>query len=79
MSDNISIKAIGPASQLGEGPHWQQEYQALVYVDIESAKIHRYFTNTGRHQQLAVGKKKNLYEKSRNFHIIFLLHYYLSN
>ena len=57
MSENISIKPIGPASIVGEGPHWQQDYQALVYVDIMSAKIYRYFPKTGRHQQLTVGEQ----------------------
>ena len=56
MSASISMNAIGPFTMLGEGPHWQQKYQALVYVDINSSKLHRYFPKTDRQQELSIGE-----------------------
>ncbi|RXG58022.1 Regucalcin [Armadillidium vulgare] len=50
MSD-IKIKAISEASYwLGEGPHWNEEDQTLIFVDIVNGNIHRYFLQTQRMQ-----------------------------
>ena len=51
----VEIKEIYPAVKLGEGPHWCPEDQALVFVDILSGNLHRYFSKTGRRQVLHIG------------------------
>ncbi|XP_076056173.1 regucalcin-like [Oratosquilla oratoria] len=44
---------VGPLN-LGEGPHWVEEDQALVFVDAYVGDVHRYFPSTQRHQVLHV-------------------------
>ncbi|XP_076042847.1 regucalcin-like [Oratosquilla oratoria] len=46
-------QVVGPLN-LGEGPHWVEEDQALVFVDAFKGDIHRYFPSTQRHQVLHV-------------------------
>lgn len=37
---------------LGEGPHWVEERQDLLYVDIPGQTVHRYVPSTGRDYKL---------------------------
>lgn len=41
-----------PLSQLGEGPVWDTQAQALCWVDITRGIIHEYQTGSGRHRAL---------------------------
>ncbi|XP_069191091.1 regucalcin-like [Procambarus clarkii] len=43
-----------PCLKLGEGPHWQEHLQALLFVDVFSKTLRRYFIDSGRSQQLLV-------------------------
>ncbi|KAK3895110.1 hypothetical protein Pcinc_001156, partial [Petrolisthes cinctipes] len=43
-----------PCMGLGEGPHWIQQQQALVFVDAFDMKLRRYFVDSGRHQVLHI-------------------------
>ncbi|XP_068203862.1 regucalcin-like [Palaemon carinicauda] len=48
---------------LGEGPHWQEDIEALLYVDVFNKAVCRYFVNTGRCQVLHIddgGKAKTV-------------------
>ncbi|XP_064108349.1 regucalcin-like isoform X2 [Macrobrachium nipponense] len=52
-----------PCLYLGEGPHWQEDLEALLYVDVFNKAVCRYFVNTGRHQVLHIddgGKAKSV-------------------
>ncbi len=55
------IPAVRPvwelAAQLGEGPVWCPEQQALWFVDIKCGAIHRYIPDTGARETFAVGGK----------------------
>ena len=44
-----------PICTLGEGPHWDVETQALVFVDIAGHAIHRFAPATGTHSQIDTG------------------------
>ncbi|KAL7633428.1 UNVERIFIED_CONTAM: hypothetical protein RMT77_016299 [Armadillidium vulgare] len=47
----IKINAISKDGYtLGEGPHWNEEDQTLIFVDILHGNIHRYFLQTQRMQ-----------------------------
>ncbi|XP_042875162.1 regucalcin-like [Penaeus japonicus] len=50
----VEIKQVAPSVRLGEGPHWVEEDQALLFVDIVEGDVHRLFLETGRHQVLHV-------------------------
>ncbi|MCJ7717926.1 MAG: SMP-30/gluconolactonase/LRE family protein [Anaerolineales bacterium] len=43
-------------NQLGEGPLWNLDEQALYWVDIEGHSFHRYFPDTGTHESYSVGQ-----------------------
>lgn len=43
-----------PCIKLGEGPHWLEGDQALLYVDVFTKALRRHFINTGRHQVLFI-------------------------
>ncbi|KAK7027382.1 hypothetical protein SK128_013596 [Halocaridina rubra] len=58
-----ALKLNVPHLYLGEGPHWQEDLQALLYVDVFNKAICRYFYNTGRQQVLHIddgGKAKTV-------------------
>ncbi len=45
---NHDVECVWPlATQLGEGPMWSADEQALWFVDIKSKHIHRYDEKTG--------------------------------
>lgn len=41
---------------LGEGPHWVEERQDLLYVDIPGQTVHRYVPSTGRDYKIQMGE-----------------------
>ncbi|XP_064110835.1 regucalcin-like [Macrobrachium nipponense] len=43
-----------PCIKLGEGPHWLEKEQALLYVDVFSKALRRHFIKSGRHQVLTL-------------------------
>jgi sugar lactone lactonase YvrE len=43
-------------SELGEGPIWSAEEQALYWVDIRGKKFNRLFVKTGQHESFEVGQ-----------------------
>jgi len=51
---SVSFKAVLPKCELGEGPHWQPELNALVYVDISRGRVLRYYPATNTVKQLTV-------------------------
>ncbi|XP_071528079.1 regucalcin-like [Panulirus ornatus] len=50
----IEITQILPGILLGEGPHWMDDQQCLLFVDILKGDAHRYFLKTKRHQILHI-------------------------
>ncbi|MBN1219400.1 MAG: SMP-30/gluconolactonase/LRE family protein [Anaerolineae bacterium] len=42
-------------NQLGEGPLWHPDEQALYWVDIDGRCFHRFFPDTGQHNVFEVG------------------------
>ena len=53
---DIKISEVHLPIPLGEGPHWDEDDETLLYVDILGGDLHRHFTKTERHQILHVGK-----------------------
>jgi sugar lactone lactonase YvrE len=49
------VEQISASMTLGEGPHWDQNSQALYYVNIEDANIHKYVPATNKHTTLKIG------------------------
>jgi sugar lactone lactonase YvrE len=41
--------ALAVKNQLGEGPLWHHQEQALYWVDIGACQVHRFSTTTGQH------------------------------
>lgn len=50
------IEEIG-TTELGEGPHWDNETQSLYFVDIFGKSIHKYVPATKKHTKATIGKK----------------------
>jgi sugar lactone lactonase YvrE len=49
------VEQIDAPTTLGEGPHWDQDAQALYYVDIRAATIHKYVPSTNKHTEVKIG------------------------
>jgi sugar lactone lactonase YvrE len=49
------VEQIDVLTTLGEGPHWDHNAQALYYVDIRDATIHKYVPSTNRHTAVKIG------------------------
>ena len=41
---------------VGEGPHWDDQSQTLLYVDIIDGSLHRWSAATGRDEKHTFGK-----------------------
>jgi len=52
----FNIGVAVPGLQLGEGPHWVEARQELVYVDIPGQAVHRYVPSTGKDYSIPMGK-----------------------
>ncbi|KAG7162050.1 regucalcin-like [Homarus americanus] len=50
----VEIKQVVSAVDLGEGPHWVENKQCLLFVDIANGNIHRYYPQTNKDQVLHV-------------------------
>lgn len=48
------LKSV-PATELGEGPHWDAESQSLYFVDIFGKSIHKYVPATDKHTKAVIG------------------------
>ncbi|CAG4928767.1 unnamed protein product [Colias eurytheme] len=46
---SVKVEKISDSLKLGEGPHWDEKQQALFFVDINGAAIHKYVPTTGEH------------------------------
>ncbi|RXG59901.1 Regucalcin [Armadillidium vulgare] len=53
MSD-VKIEEITPSHTLGEGPHWADRDQSLIYVDIPEGNLNRYSLRTNTVQTLHI-------------------------
>jgi sugar lactone lactonase YvrE len=49
------VEQISAPVTLGEGPHWDHNAQALYYVNIDDANIHKYVPATNKHTTLKIG------------------------
>ncbi|XP_064110781.1 regucalcin-like isoform X2 [Macrobrachium nipponense] len=50
----VGVRQVVDPVHLGEGPHWEENNQSLLFVDIMSCELHRYFPASGRHQILHI-------------------------
>jgi len=50
-----NIDVVVKGMNLGEGPHWVQDKQELIYVDIPDQAVHRYVPSTGKDYVLPIG------------------------
>ena len=46
-----------PVSLLGEGPHYEANFNRLIWVDIEGCKIHRYHCESGKMESISSPQK----------------------
>ena len=53
---SVSVLARNSCPSLGEGPHWDEKTQNLLYIDIESGAIHKYDIRTGEDNNINLGK-----------------------
>jgi sugar lactone lactonase YvrE len=51
----LKVEKISAPTILGEGPHWDHDAQALYYVDIKNATIHKYVPAENKHKTLKIG------------------------
>ncbi|XP_046408358.1 regucalcin-like [Ischnura elegans] len=49
------VTPVTRAVELGEGPHWSHEEQALYFVDIKSSSINRLHVATGKQTSAPIG------------------------
>ena len=59
-----------PFRTLGEGPHWEERTQSLLYVDMFRGHIHRYKPETNTEEILDLGGT------NRNISIIIIITYF---
>ena len=57
MSVSVAVKA---SYECGEGPHWEEKSQSLLYVDIIAGEIHRWNSVTGEDSKVTLGRYKLL-------------------
>ncbi|KAL7633393.1 UNVERIFIED_CONTAM: hypothetical protein RMT77_016264 [Armadillidium vulgare] len=50
--NSYKVTPVSPPMQLGEGPHWIEKDQSLLFVDHPAGVLNRLYTQTGRHQVL---------------------------
>lgn len=53
---SYKIEKVTDPVQLGEGPHWAADQQALYYVSILEHTIHKYVPSTGTHSKTKLCK-----------------------
>jgi len=52
---SVSVVARGTVQEIGEGPHWEESTQTLLYTDMWAGDAHRLNPVTGEDTQLHVG------------------------
>ncbi len=53
MSISVAIKA---SYKIGESPHWEENSQSLLYVDMGSNEVHKWNSITGEDTKIGLGK-----------------------
>lgn len=53
MSVEVVVK--NSCQSIGEGPHWDDRTNSLLYVDILSNDIHRWSPDTGNDEKIHLG------------------------
>lgn len=51
----LKIEKITDPLTLGEGPHWDDRQQALLFVDILACTIHKYVLSSKKHTKTKLG------------------------
>lgn len=46
---SVSVQKVTEPVLIGEGPHWDEDTQALYFVSIDEKAIHKYVPETGLH------------------------------
>jgi sugar lactone lactonase YvrE len=54
--DEAEPLAGAPSAELGEGPSWDVAEQRLTWVDIKGGRIHRWWQNTERTEEIEIGE-----------------------
>ena len=54
MSVEVLLKGVTPT--IGEGPHWDDKTQSLLFVDILTATVYRWDSNTDALESRKLGK-----------------------
>ena len=54
MSVETALECVTPT--IGEGPHWDDASQSLLFVDINDGIIYRWDQTTGKHETHKFGK-----------------------
>lgn len=57
MSAKVETLIKNSCLTIGEGPHWDESNQTLLYVDIEDGSVHRWSASTGINEKHKFGKR----------------------
>ena len=52
---SVSVAIENATKSIGEGPHWDDVTQTLLYVDILDQDIHRWDPATGKDERTHLG------------------------
>ena len=55
-SVQVEVVAHRSCTSTGEGPHWEESTQSLIYVDIQSGDVHRWDSESGEDVKYHVGR-----------------------
>ena len=53
---SVSVVVEKSCTGVGEGPHWDEKSNSLIYVDILAREIHRYNADTKVNEKVSVRK-----------------------
>ena len=53
MSVEVLLKCVAPT--IGEGPHWDDKTQTLLFADLLSHSVYKWDSNTGNLESRALG------------------------
>ncbi|KAL4239431.1 hypothetical protein ACF0H5_000246 [Mactra antiquata] len=56
MSVQVETLIKNSCLTIGEGPHWDESNQTLLYVDIEDGSVHRWSATTGEDEKYKFGE-----------------------
>ena len=54
MSVSVLLKNVCPS--IGEGPHWEEKSQSLLFIDINSGELHKYDTKSNEDSKITLGR-----------------------